>query len=46
MGPTNTSFLDLALVTQKLLTTDLQGFRLNTVLVKAIIYCFPECETV
>lgn len=46
MGPTNTSSLDLALVTEMLLTTDLQGFRQNTVLVKTIIYCFPECETV
>ena len=45
MRPTNTS-LDLALVTEMLLTTELQSFRLNTVLVKTIIYCFPECETV
>ena len=46
MRPTNTFSLDLALVTEMLLSTDLQGFRLNTTLVKIIIYCFPECETV
>ena len=46
MPPTNTSSLDLSLVTEMLITTDLQGFRLNTVLVKIIIYSFPECETV
>lgn len=46
MRPTNTSSLDLALMTEMLLTTDLQGFRLNTVLVKTIIHCFPECETI
>jgi hypothetical protein len=46
MCPTNVSSLDLALVTEMLPTIDLQGLRLNTVLVKTIIYCFTERETV